>query len=47
MNVTMAESNKTTLAHFPETAMWRLLRLINTDVVDPKNEFTGDRAKKS
>ena len=43
-NVTMAEANKTPLAHFMETATWRLLRPIDTPVVEPQNEFTGARA---
>ena len=43
-NVTMAEANKTPLAHFMETATWRLLRPIDTPAVEPQNEFTGDRA---
>ena len=46
MNVTMAESNKNALAHFLETATWRLIKSIDTAVVDPRNEFAGDRAQK-
>ena len=46
MNATMEETNKTALAHFPEMAMWRLLILINTAVVDTQNEFTGYMAQK-
>ena len=40
----MAEANKTVWAHFPETAMWRLIRTIDTAVVEPQNEFTEARA---
>ena len=40
-NVKIAESNKTALVHFPETATWRWVVMINTDVVDPQNEFSG------
>ena len=43
-NVTIAKFNKTSLAHLTETETWRLLRRINTAVLGPKNEFTGDRA---
>ena len=43
-NVTMAEANKNAFAHFPETEMWRLLRPIDTAVVEPQNEFVGARA---
>ena len=39
----MAESNKTTLAHFPGTATCHLLRQINTVVLDPHDKLTGDR----
>ena len=46
INATMEETNKTALAHFLEIAMWRLLRLINTAVVDTSNEFTGYMAQK-
>ena len=38
----MAKSNKTALAHFPETLMWRLLIPIHSSVVDPQNELSGD-----
>ena len=34
-NVTMDEANKTALAHFPEMAVWRLIRPIDKAVVDP------------
>ena len=37
MNVTMDKSNKSALAHFPETEIWLLLRTINTPVVEPQN----------
>ena len=40
----MAKSKKTTLTHFPEVATWRLLRPIDTAVVEPQNEFAGARA---
>ena len=41
MNVNMTEAKKTDLAHLMETAIWRLLRPINTVVVDPQNKITG------
>ena len=40
----MAEANKTALAHFPETAMWRLLKTTNTAVVEPQKQFSGAKA---
>ena len=43
-NVTIAKSNKTTLAHFLETEIWRLLRTINKAVVQPQNELSGARS---
>ena len=46
MNVTMSESKKNDLAHFPERAMWPFLRSIDTAVVDPQNKFAGARSQK-
>ena len=43
-NGTMAKANKTTLENFSETVIWRLLVPINTYMVEPQNEFTGDTA---
>ena len=43
-NSTMDEANKTALANFPETVMWRSLRPIDTPVVEPQNEFAGARS---
>ena len=40
-NFTMAKSNKTVLAHFPEKATRSLFRLIDTAVVEPQNKFAG------
>ena len=42
-NATIAESNKISLAHFTETPMWRLLRPIDTAMVDSQNEFKEAR----
>ena len=39
----MVKSNKTPLAHFPETEIWLLLRPIDTAVVEHNNEFKGSR----
>ena len=41
-NVTIAESNKTALVHFPEMVRWCLPIPINIAVLGPQNEFTGD-----
>ena len=43
-NFTMPEVNKTAQAHFQETEMCRLLRPIDTAVVERHNQFTGARA---
>ena len=43
-DITMARSNKTDLVHFTETTMWCFLRPIDISVIEPQNEFTGDRA---
>ena len=40
----MAKANKTIFKYFPETEMWHLLTPIDTDVVDPHNEFSRSRA---
>ena len=40
----MAKSNKTALVYLTGTETWKFLRLINTDVVEPHNEFSGARA---
>ena len=42
-NFTMDEANKTALAYSLETAMWRLIRLIEKRVVEPQNEFAVAR----
>ena len=36
-NVTMAEANQKDLAYFPETAMWCVLRPIETPVMEAQN----------
>ena len=43
-NVTMVEANKTTLAHFTEMAMRSLLIPINTALLEPKKNLSGNRA---
>ena len=45
-NFTMDEANKTALAYLLETAMWRLIRLIEKPVVEPHNEFSVARLPK-
>ena len=40
----MTKPDKKDLAQYPETATWCLLRMINTPVVDPHNEFTATMA---
>ena len=43
MNVTMEKSNKSALAHFPETETRILLRTIDTPMIEPQNKFTGTK----
>ena len=46
-NVTMAKAIENALAHFLEMSTWRLLRTIDTPVVEPQNKFAVARAPKS
>ena len=46
MIITMSASKKTAVAHLPETAMLRLVRLIDTAIVYPWNEFARARTQR-